>query len=74
MHYLRLVEEASTALWDILHMDGWKAEAGKSLETGTVHSLYIKKYGRKVFRLQVSYPLPSNSRFRTTPEMSFKVT
>ena len=35
-------------------MDGWKAEAGKSLETGTVHSLYIKKYGRKVFRLQVS--------------------
>ena len=34
-------------------MDGWKLEAGKNLQTGIVHGQYMKKYGKKVFRLQV---------------------
>lgn len=57
-HYQRLIDEASVALWDMLHMDGWKIEAGKSLETGMVHGQHIKKYGRKVFRLQGIIPMP----------------
>ena len=36
-------------------MDGWRLESGKNPDMGIVHSLHVKKYGRKIFRLQVSY-------------------
>lgn len=57
-YYHNLVDEATVALWDMLHMDGWKLEAGKNLQTGIIHGQYIKKYGKKVFRLQGILPLP----------------
>ena len=41
---------------------GWLETGGcKSLETGMIHGQHIKKYGRKIFRLQVSSVLVSAS-------------
>jgi hypothetical protein len=48
-----LLEEAKTAFLELFHMDGWKLESGKSLEEGIIYSQNIKKFGRKLFKLQV---------------------
>nr|WEY07736.1 sex hormone synthesis StAR3 [Sinohyriopsis cumingii] len=56
---LKLVHEAWDAAWELFTVrDGWKLEGGKNVHEGIVQSTYIKKYGRKVFRLQgiIDYP------------------
>lgn len=52
-HYAKLLEEAKAALLEMMDMDGWKLDGGKSLEEGIIYSQNMKKYGRKIFKLQV---------------------
>lgn len=52
--YLALARECVEATFEMNRMtEGWKHETGKDLQKGIVHSQYMSRYGRKVFRLQV---------------------
>jgi hypothetical protein len=51
--YLEKAQEAWDKAWEILHIDdGWKKDAGSSLETGIVYSRHLKHIG-KLFKLEV---------------------
>ncbi|XP_053408877.1 steroidogenic acute regulatory protein-like isoform X1 [Mercenaria mercenaria] len=51
-HYNQLLDEAKSALLEMISMDGWKLETGKNLQEGIIYSQNIKKFGRKIFKLQ----------------------
>lgn len=51
--YSKIASYAWDALWELYHTDDWKSEGGKNINKGIVHSVHVKRYGRKVFRVKV---------------------
>ncbi|KAL4229112.1 StAR-related lipid transfer protein 3 [Mactra antiquata] len=51
-NYNQLLADAKESFLELFYMDGWKLEGGKNLQEGIIYSQNIKKFGRKIFKLQ----------------------